>query len=161
MKKIAVFPGSFDPITRGHESIIRRGIPLFDQLYIAIGLNADKKTFFPAHQRMDWIKAVFRDFPQVKVIEYSGLTVDLCRKLGASYILRGLRTSADFEFERSIGQVNKKLFPEIETVFLLTDPEYTSLNSSIVRDILRHGGNAGQFVPESVDLSAYSKKEIG
>lgn len=160
MKKTAVFPGSFDPITRGHESIIKRGIPLFDQLYIAIGLNADKKSFFPVQQRMDWIEGVFKDFPQVKVINYKGLTVDLCKQLGANYILRGLRTSADFEFERSIGQVNKKLFPEIETVFLLTDPEYTSLNSSIVRDILRHGGDAGQFVPKSVDLTAYSKNKI-
>lgn len=158
MKKIAVFPGSFDPITRGHESIIKRAIPLFDELFIAVGINSEKKTFFTVQQRTEWIKTVFEDFKQVKVINYQGLTIDLCKQLQANYILRGLRTSADFEFERSIGQVNKKLYPEIETVFLLTDPEYTSLNSSIVRDILRHGGDAGQFVPESIDLSAYLKK---
>ena len=157
MKRIAVFPGSFDPITKGHESIIKRALPLFDELYIAIGINAEKKDFFSIDQRVDWIKKVFTNYPQVKVIEYNGLTVDLCKKLNANYILRGLRTSADFEFERSIGQINKNLFQGIETIFLLTLPEHTPLNSSIIRDILRHGGDAGQFVPDEVDLSAYKK----
>ena len=154
MNKIAVFPGSFDPITKGHESVLKRALPLFDKLYIAIGINADKKEFFPIEKRIEWIQRVFQDFPAVEVIKYQGLTVDLCRKLNANYILRGLRTSADFEFERSIGQINKKLYPEIETVFILTAPEYTSLNSSIVRDILRHGGDANQFVPNGIDLTS-------
>lgn len=154
MNKIAVFPGSFDPITKGHESVLKRALPLFDKLYIAIGINADKKEFFPIEKRIEWIRKVFQDFPNVEVIKYQGLTVDLCRKLNANYILRGLRTSADFEFERSIGQINKKLYPEIETVFILTAPEYTSLNSSIVRDILRHGGDANQFVPDGIDLTS-------
>jgi pantetheine-phosphate adenylyltransferase len=153
MKRIAVFPGSFDPITKGHESIIKRALPLFDELYIAIGINAEKKDFFSIDQRVDWIKKVFANYPQVKVIEYNGLTVDLCKKLNANYILRGLRTSADFEFERSIGQINKNLFYGIETIFLLTLPEHTPLNSSIIRDILRHGGDAGQFVPDEIDLT--------
>jgi pantetheine-phosphate adenylyltransferase len=157
MKNVAVFPGSFDPITIGHESVIKRAYPLFDELYVAIGINSDKKGFFPVDQRIDWIKQVFTDMPQIKVIEYEGLTVDLCKKIGAQYILRGLRTSADFEFERSIGQVNKKLFNDIETVFFLTLPEHTSINSSIVRDILRHGGDASGFVPEVVDFSDYRK----
>ncbi len=155
MKNIAVFPGSFDPITIGHESVIKRALPLFDELYVAIGINSDKKGFFPVEQRIEWIKRVFADNPEIKVIQYEGLTVDICRKLGAQYILRGLRTSADFEFERSIGQVNKKLFNNIETVFFLTLPEHTSINSSIVRDILQHGGDASDFVPTIVDLSDY------
>lgn len=152
MKKIAVFPGSFDPITRGHESIIKRALPLFDELYVSIGVNAEKKGFFSIQQRMNWIKQTFAKESKVKVTQYEGLTVNYCLDLGAAYILRGLRTSADFEFERSIGQINKKLNSRVETVFLLTDPEYTSLNSSIIRDILRHGGDAGQFVPSAIDL---------
>jgi pantetheine-phosphate adenylyltransferase len=159
MKITAVFPGSFDPITRGHESVIKRALPLFDEVFIAVGINAEKKSFFDLSLRIEWINKVFIDFPQVKVIQYEGLTVDLCRKLGAHYLLRGLRTSADFEFERSIGQINKKLYPEIETVFFLTDPDFSMLNSSIVRDILRNGGDASQFVPKELDLSPYIGKK--
>lgn len=150
MKRIAVFPGSFDPITIGHESIILRALSLFDEIYVAIGINAEKKNLFCIDERLDWIKQVFRDHPEIKVSSYEGLTVNYCKEIGAQYILRGLRTSADFEFERSIGQVNKKLYPEIETVFLLTTPEHTAINSSIVRDILRHGGDADQFIPEKL-----------
>lgn len=152
MKKIAVFPGSFDPITRGHESVIKRALPLFDAVYIAIGVNADKHGFFDIEQRVRWIQDVFKDYNNVFVEKYQGLTVEYCRSKSAGYILRGLRTSADFEFERSIGQVNKKMMPAIETVFFLTDPEYTSLNSGIVRDIVRHGGDASVFVPECIHL---------
>jgi pantetheine-phosphate adenylyltransferase len=150
MERIAVFPGSFDPVTRGHESIIRRAVPLFDKIIIAIGENPEKKCFFPLERRMEWIKAVFAGEPAVSVQSYHGLTVDFCKKMNAKFLLRGLRTSADFEFERSIGQINKNLNPEIETVFLLTTPEYTALNSSIVRDILRNGGDPSQFVPDAV-----------
>ncbi len=150
MKRIAVFPGSFDPITKGHESIIRRALPLFDQIVVAIGENSEKKSFFPIEKRLDWIKAVFKDESRISVARYSGLTVDFCKQVDAKYILRGLRTSADFEFERSIGQINKNLNSSIETVFLLTTPEHTALNSSIVRDILRNGGDASQFVPDAV-----------
>ena len=155
--KRAIFPGSFDPITRGHESIIKRALPLFDELYVSIGVNAEKKGFFSIQQRMNWIKQTFAKENKVKVTQYEGLTVNYCLDLGAAYILRGLRTSADFEFERSIGQINKKLNSRVETVFLLTDPEYTSLNSSIIRDILRHGGDAGQFVPSAIDLNELKK----
>ncbi|MDZ7741611.1 MAG: pantetheine-phosphate adenylyltransferase [Bacteroidota bacterium] len=153
MKKIAVFPGSFDPITRGHESIITRGLPLFDMIIIAIGQNAEKKALFSLEKRRQWIEHTFRDESRVTVDIYSGLTVDYCRKVNARYLLRGLRTSADFEFERSIGQVNKKIFPDIETIFLLTTPELTAINSSIVRDVFKHGGDISQFVPGGVELS--------
>lgn len=152
MKKIAVFPGSFDPITRGHEDVILRGLNLFDEIIVAIGLNNEKKAFFTVDQRMKWIRQVFEGNEGIKVQSYKGLTIDFCRQVNARYILRGLRTSADFEFERSIGQMNKKMYPEIDTVFLLTLPEYTALTSSIVRDILRHGGNPAQFVPETINI---------
>ncbi|MFO7978061.1 MAG: pantetheine-phosphate adenylyltransferase [Bacteroidales bacterium] len=152
MEKIALFPGSFDPITKGHESIILRALPLFDKIIVAIGVNAEKQSLFSLDQRKKWISQVFAQYPAIEVMEYQGLTVDLCRKINAGYILRGLRTSADFEFERSIGQMNKKMLPGIETIFLLTTPEYTALNSSIVRDIIRNGGDASAFVPEQVML---------
>lgn len=152
MKKIAVFPGSFDPITKGHENVIIRALDLFDEIIIAIGLNAEKKAFFELEQRINWIKKVFKAHPKVKVQSFSGLTVDFCREVNAGYILRGLRTSADFEFERSIGQMNKKMLPAIETVFLLTLPEYTALTSSIVRDIIRHGGDPAEFVPRGINI---------
>lgn len=154
MERIAVFPGSFDPITVGHESIIRRACALFDKIIVAIGGNAEKQSYFDIEQRLEWLRKTFADEPKVSVAQYSGLTVDFCREVNASYLLRGLRTSADFEFERSIGQINKKLHPGIETIFLLTAPEHTSLNSSMVRDILRHGGDPAQFVPDAI------KKEV-
>ena len=149
---VVVFPGSFDPITKGHESIIKRGIPLFDEIIVAIGQNADKSAYFPIEKRLQWIRDVFKDMPKVTVTGYSGLTVDFCRKSQALYILRGLRTSADFEFERSVGQVNKKLYPDIESVFLLTLPEYVSITSSIVREVHRYGGDVSQFVPDGIRL---------
>jgi pantetheine-phosphate adenylyltransferase len=150
MERIAVFPGSFDPITRGHESIIRRALPLFDRIIVAIGENAEKKSYFSIEQRVNWVQEVFKEVPGISVSSYKGLTVDFCRQVNASFILRGLRTSADFEFERSIGQINKNLDASIETVFLLTTPEHSALNSSIVRDILRNGGDPSQFVPDAV-----------
>lgn len=158
MEKTAVFPGSFDPITRGHESLVKRALPLFDKLYIALGTNTEKSCYFSLDQRLDWVRKVFSDYPSVVVKDFKGLTVDFCKSVGASYILRGLRTSADFEFERSIGQINKKLNPSIETVFLLTASDLTPLNSSIIRDILKHGGDPSQFVPDRVDLSPYLQK---
>ncbi|MCX6235769.1 MAG: pantetheine-phosphate adenylyltransferase [Bacteroidetes bacterium] len=153
MKKIVVFPGSFDPITKGHENIIKRAVPLFDEIIIAVGENTEKSQYFPLKKRMLWIKKVFEKYPTISVTSYKGLTVTFCKKVKARYILRGLRTSADFEFERSIGQINKQIDPDIETVFLLTASEYTALNSSIVRDILRNGGDARPFVPEEVDFN--------
>ncbi len=147
MKRTAVFPGSFDPMTRGHEDIVLRAIPIFDKIIVAVGNNSEKKSMFNIEDRMAWASIVFKDHPSVEVQKFTGLTIDFCRKVNANYLLRGLRTSADFEFERSIGQMNKNLNEKIETVFLLTSAKYTALNSSIVRDILRHGGNVDQFIP--------------
>ncbi len=150
MKKIAVFPGSFDPITCGHASIIRRALPLFDKVIVAIGVNTLKSNYFDLETRINMIQAVFADAEKVSVQSYSGLTIDFCKQVNAGFILRGLRTSADFEFERSIGQINKQLQEDIETVFLLTQPEHTALNSSIVRDILRYKGDVRKFVPAAI-----------
>ncbi|TVR40306.1 MAG: pantetheine-phosphate adenylyltransferase [Bacteroidia bacterium] len=153
MKKTALFPGSFDPITKGHESIVLRALPLFEKIIIAIGINEQKQSFFPLEKRREWIQKVFASYPHIEVITYEGLTVDLCQKLAVKYILRGLRTSADFEFERSIGQMNKLMFPDVETVFFLTTPEHSALNSYIVRDIIKHGGDASPFTPDAIDVS--------
>ena len=151
MKRIAVFPGSFDPITLGHVSIIKRAIPLFDKIIISLGINSDKKSMFTLQQRISWIEKIFESEPSISVESYSGLTVDYCRKQNANYILRGLRTASDFEFERGIGQVNKKLADEVETVFLLTEPQFTPVSSSIVRDVIRHGGDASSMIPVEVN----------
>ena len=155
MKKIAVFPGSFDPFTIGHEGIIRRSISLFDEIIIAVGANALKKNYYSLETRKEMITRVFKNEPKVRVDQYEGLTVDFCKKNGAGYLLRGLRTAADFEFERAIGQVNKSMAPGIETVFLLTVPEHSFINSSIVRDIIKSGGDASKFVPAAINLKDY------
>jgi pantetheine-phosphate adenylyltransferase len=155
MKKIAVFPGSFDPFTIGHEAIIRRAINLFDEIIIAVGANALKKNYYSLETRKEMINKVFENEPRVTVDHYEGLTVDYCRKKGAGFLLRGLRTSADFEFERAIGQVNKAMAPGIESVFLLTVPEHSFINSTIVRDIIMNGGDASRFVPAAINLNDY------
>jgi pantetheine-phosphate adenylyltransferase len=155
MKKTAVFPGSFDPFTIGHEGIVRRALCLFDEIIIAVGANALKKSYYPLNTRKEMIARVFENDPRITVDHYEGLTVDYCRRNGAGYILRGLRTAADFEFERAIAQVNKVLTMDVESVFLLTIPEHTHINSSIVRDIIRSGGDASIFVPRSINLKSY------
>ena len=153
MRKIAVFPGSFDPITKGHESIIRRAIPLFDEIIVAIGVNPKKQYLFSVEKRIEWIKKVFHDMPKVRVKKYDGLTVDFCKAEKARFILRGLRATTDFEFERSIAQMNKQLYPEIETIFFLALSEFIAINSSIVRNIYSGGGNIDQFIPNGIKLN--------
>ena len=155
MKKIAVFPGSFDPFTIGHEGIVLRSLCLFDEIIIAVGANALKQSYYSLETRKEMITSVFKKEPRIKVDHYEGLTVDYCKRHGANYILRGLRTAADFEFERAIAQVNLAMAPDIESVFLLTVPEHASINSTIVRDIIRSGGDASQFVPAVIKLKDY------
>ncbi len=148
MKK-AVFPGSFDPLTLGHIDIIDRAIPLFDEIIIAIGINADKKYMFSLEQRKKFIEDTFANNPKVKVDTYKGLTVDFCKKNNIEFIVRGLRNPADFEFEKAIAQTNRNL-SGIETVFLLTSAQTSFISSSIVRDVMRNGGDASSLVPRSV-----------
>lgn len=147
--KTAVFPGSFDPITLGHYDIIKRGVKLFDKVIIAIGVNAEKKYMFPLEQRQQFIEDAFKNEPKVEVVTYEGLTIDLCKKVGAGFILRGLRNPADFEFEKAIAHTNREL-SKIETVFLLTAAKTSYISSSIVRDVLRNGGDYTILVPDSV-----------
>ena len=149
MSKKAVFPGSFDPITNGHFDIIKRGVSLFDEVIVAIGINADKKYMFSLEDRKRFIEEAFKNEPKVSVITYEGLTIDLCRKLDAKFILRGLRNPADFEFEKAIAHTNRKL-SKIETVFLLTASNTSYISSSIVRDVIRNNGDYTVLVPESV-----------
>ena len=160
MKRIAVFPGSFDPLTIGHEGIVRRALVLFDDIIIAVGANALKKSYYSLETRKEMISRVFRDEPRITVDHYEGLTVDYCRAKGARYLLRGLRTAADFEFERAIAQVNRTIMPEVETVFLLTVPEHASVNSTIVRDIIRSGGDASLFVPAALNIKDYKGEDL-
>ncbi len=145
----AIFPGSFDPITNGHFDIIKRGVSLFDEVIVAIGVNSEKKYMFSLEDRKRFIEEAFKDEPKVKVITYSGLTIDLCKKEKADFILRGLRNPADFEFEKAIAHTNR-VMSKIETVFLLTAARTSFISSSIVRDVLRNGGDISQLVPESV-----------
>jgi pantetheine-phosphate adenylyltransferase len=159
MKRIAVFPGSFDPLTIGHEAIVRRALILFDEIIIAVGANALKKNFYPLSTRKEMITKVFKDEPRVRVDHYEGLTVDYCKRENAAFLIRGLRTAADFEFERAIAQVNRVLAPTVESVFLLTVPEHSHINSTIVRDIIRSGGDASIFVPSVIDLRDYKGEE--
>jgi pantetheine-phosphate adenylyltransferase len=148
MKK-AIFPGSFDPITLGHYDIIKRGVTLFDQIIVAIGINAEKKYMFPLEKRKQFIEDAFAGEPKIKVVTYTGLTVDFCQKNKIQYILRGLRNPADFEFEKAIAHTNRKL-SKIETVFLLTAARTSYISSSIVRDVIRNDGDYTKLVPESV-----------
>ena len=152
MSNIAIFPGSFDPLTKGHENIVRRALPLFDKIIVAVGQNAGKKNLFSLEQRVDFITKTFADTPKISVETYDGLTVDFCKKHNANFLLRGLRNATDFEFERDIAFFNKDLSPNLETVFILTDPEFSHVSSSVVREVLRHGGNVEKLLPDAVKL---------
>ena len=150
MSRIALFPGSFDPITLGHVDIIERAVPLFDEIKIAVGTNSAKNYLFLLKQRVQWIEQTFAHEPKVSVITYEGLTVDFAREQGVQFLLRGLRNPADFEFEKAIAQANREMVPDLETVFLLTSARYAYISSSIVREVYNHGGDFQKFVPATV-----------
>jgi len=150
MQRIALFPGTFDPVTFGHLDIIERSLTLFDKLYIGIGANANKAPMFTADQRITWLNELFRNEVKVEALLYEGLTVDCCKRVDAQYILRGIRYVNDFEYEKAIADMNRSLDENIETVFLTCLPKYTSVASTLVRDVIRNGGNVSQFVPDVV-----------
>lgn len=146
--KIALFPGSFDPITIAHVDILKRSLPLFDKIVVGIGLNSSKQSFLSAEKREEIVKSIFMNDSNVEVQLYQGLTIDFCKKINATYMVRGIRSASDFEYERAIAQINKSMMPEVETIILLSRPEYSAISSTIVRDILRNNGDVSQFVPK-------------
>lgn len=148
--RICLFPGTFDPITYGHIDIIGRSLNLFDKLVIGIGINANKQPMFSAEQRVDWIKTIYANEPKIDCVIYEGLTVECCKQVGATYILRGIRYVNDFEYEKAIADMNRSLDSRVETVFLTCLPKYTSVASTLVRDVIRNGGDVSQFVPDAV-----------
>ncbi|MBT4478878.1 MAG: pantetheine-phosphate adenylyltransferase [Flavobacteriales bacterium] len=152
MSRIAVFPGSFSPFTLGHKSVVDRSLPLFDKIIIAIGINSEKNEYFSIEEREKWIKDIYKDNPKIEVQFYEGLTVDFCEKEEAKYILRGLRDSHDFKYEKNIAQTNKNLNPKLETIFVITPPEMSHISSTIMRDIIKNGGDVSQFLPKEIDL---------
>src|ERR1044071_5239612 len=148
--RTCLFPGTFDPVTLGHLDIILRAKPLFDQIIIGVGKNSTKSPMFSAEQRLKWFEEIFKDEPAITASIYEGLTVEFCKKTGAQFILRGIRFVSDFEYEKTIADANRTLDPRIETIFLTGEPKYTSVASTIVRDIIRNGGDASPFLPEVV-----------
>ena len=150
MPRICLFPGTFDPVTLGHVDIINRAIPLFDKIVVGIGLNAAKAPMFTAEQRLEWIREIYKGESRVEGAVYEGLTIDFCKIIGAHFILRGIRYVSDFEYEKTIADANRTLDKSIETIFLTGEPKYTSVASTIVRDIIRNGGDASPFLPEAV-----------
>lgn len=152
MKKIAVFPGSFDPITIGHYDLIIRAMPLFDEIVVAVGVNSQKNTLFSLEQRMAWLEEVFEDEPTIKVDYFEKLTVDFCKKIGAQYLVRGLRNASDFDYEKTISQLNNILGKGLETIFLISKPEYSHISSTIVREIIKGGGDAAPFLPKEIKI---------
>jgi len=150
--KIALFPGSFDPVTKGHEDIVLRALPLFDKIVVAIGENNEKKTLFSLEQRVSWMKECFQKEDKIEVQSYKGLTIHFCQKMNAHYIIRGIRNNHDFLYEKDIAQMNKCLAPQIETVFLTTAPNFAAISSTIIRDIYLNKGDFTQFIPNNISL---------
>ncbi len=152
MQRICLFPGTFDPITLGHVDVIERAVNLFDKLVIGIGINSSKQPMFSVEQRISWLKEIYKNDPRIVAAGYEGLTVDYCKSIGANFILRGIRYISDFEYEKAIADMNRMLAPEIETVFLTCSPLYSTISSTLVRDVIRNGGDAGMFMPKEVKI---------
>ena len=150
MPRICLFPGTFDPITMGHVDVIQRAVSLFDKLVIGIGINSSKQPMFTVEQRTEWIQKIFKNDPRVETVGYEGLTIDFCKQIGAQYILRGIRYISDFEYEKAISDMNHILAPDIETIFLTCSPQYSTISSTIVRDVIRYGGDVSAIVPKEV-----------
>jgi pantetheine-phosphate adenylyltransferase len=150
-KKIALFPGSFDPFTKGHEDIVKRGLQLFDEIIISIGYNIQKSNrYFPIEQMIKYIEQTFKDYPNIRVATYAELTAEFARKHNANFLLRGIRNTTDYEYENSISQVNRKLHPGLESVFLITTPQFAWISSSIIREVHRYGGDVSDFLPYKI-----------
>ena len=147
---IAVFPGSFDPITIGHYDLIKRALPLFDKIIVAVGTNSTKSSLFPLEERLGWLKIVFKDEPKISIDHFEGLTAHYCIKVHANFLIRGLRNSSDFDYEKTISQVNQIISEGIETVFLISNPQYSHISSTIVREVIKGNGNVEPFLPKGV-----------
>lgn len=152
MTKTAIFPGSFSPFTIGHQTLVDRALPLFDKIIISIGINSEKNQYFSIEKRLRWIKDVYANNIKIEVKAYEGLTVDFCKKEKSNYILRGLRDSNDFNFEKGIAQMNQALNKEVETIFIITPPKISHISSSIIRDIIKNGGDVSKFIPKEIEL---------
>ncbi len=157
MERICLFPGTFDPVTLGHTDIIDRALPLFDKLYIGVGRNVNKQPMFSEQQRLDWINEIYKGNSKVEALAYDGLTVECCKKVGANFILRGIRYVNDFEYEKAIADMNRSIAENIETIFLTCLPQYTSIASTLVRDVLKNGGDVTKFLPEAVNRTILKK----
>ncbi|MBI1224150.1 MAG: pantetheine-phosphate adenylyltransferase [Bacteroidetes bacterium] len=156
--KIAVFPGSFDPITTGHVSLVKRALPLFDKIIVAIGINSQKQTLFDLSTRLEWLKAVFQHEPKVEIAQFEGLTAHYCNKIGAKFLLRGLRNASDFDYEKTISQLNHIVGKDLETVFLISLPEFSHISSTIVRELIKGNGNVSRFIPAEISIDNKSKR---
>ncbi|HFC00981.1 MAG TPA: pantetheine-phosphate adenylyltransferase [Phaeodactylibacter sp.] len=148
--KIAVFPGSFDPITTGHVDLVKRALPLFDKIIVAVGINNQKKYLFSLEERLEWLRKVFADEPRVEVDSFTNLTAHYCNRIGAKYLLRGLRNASDFDYEKTISQLNGIVGEGLETIFLISQPQFSHISSTIVREIIKGGGDASPFIPHEV-----------
>ena len=157
MQRIGLFPGTFDPVTLGHIDIINRALPLFDKLVVGIGRNVNKVPMFSEEQRLQWVKEIYKDQPKVDVVLYDGLTVNCCKMVGANFILRGIRYVNDFEYEKAIADMNRSIDGHIETVFLTCLPQFTSVASTLVRDVFKNGGDVSQFLPDVVNRTIIKK----